>query len=126
MKSCMHFFEFKLQSHCMFCRLCFHLVSRAFTLHRKPQVFRVSNYRAFDIEQYGLYSLTFRALALRQREKKTKNKNTRKANARDVRLYYPYWQYTDLFIFRLVKERHAHYNYVLYDYKKFDPRRTLI
>ena len=25
-----------------------------------------------------------------------------KANARNVRLYYPYWQYTDLFIFRFV------------------------
>ena len=24
----------------------------------------------------------------------------RRANARNVRLYYPYWQYTDLFIFR--------------------------
>ena len=24
------------------------------------------------------------------------------ANARNVRLYYPYWQYTDLFIFRFV------------------------
>ena len=23
-------------------------------------------------------------------------------NARNVRLYYPYWQYTDLFIFRFV------------------------
>ena len=35
--------------------------------------------------QYGQYSLTFRALALRQREK-----------------YYPYRQYTDHFIFRFV------------------------
>ena len=26
----------------------------------------------------------------------------RRANARNVRLYYPYWQYTDLFIFRFV------------------------
>ena len=25
-----------------------------------------------------------------------------RANARNVRLYYPYWQYTDLFIFRFV------------------------
>ena len=25
----------------------------------------------------------------------------RRANARNVRLYYPYWQYTDLFIFRM-------------------------
>ena len=25
-----------------------------------------------------------------------------RANARKVRLYYPYWQYTDLFIFRFV------------------------
>ena len=25
----------------------------------------------------------------------------RRANARSVRLYYPYWQYTDLFIFRI-------------------------
>ena len=47
--------------------------------------------------QYGQYSLTFRALALRQRE--TENKW---ANARNVRPYYPYWQYTDLFIFRFV------------------------
>ena len=26
----------------------------------------------------------------------------RRANARNVRLYYPYWQYTNLFIFRFV------------------------
>ena len=26
------------------------------------------------------------------------------ANARNVRLYYPYWQYTDLFIFRFVSQ----------------------
>ena len=35
----------------------------------------------------------FRALALRQRET---------ANVRNVRLYYPYWQYTAFFIFRCV------------------------
>ena len=28
----------------------------------------------------------------------------RRANARNVRLYYPYWQYTDLFIFRFLKK----------------------
>ena len=27
-------------------------------------------------------------------------RNRRKANARNVKLHYPYWQYTDLFIFR--------------------------
>ena len=27
----------------------------------------------------------------------------RRANARNVRLYYPYWQYTDLFIFRFIR-----------------------
>ena len=42
-----------------------------------------------------VYSLTFRALALRQR-------GEGRANARNVRLYYPYWQYTNLFIFRFV------------------------
>ena len=32
---------------------------------------------------------------------KTKEKSrAREANARNVRLYYPYWQFTDLFIFR--------------------------
>ena len=39
--------------------------------------------------QYGENSLTFRALALRQRET---------ASARNVRLYYPYRLYTNLFI----------------------------
>ena len=38
--------------------------------------------------QYGQYSLTFRALALCQ---------TKTNASRNVRLYYPYWQYTDLF-----------------------------
>ena len=45
-------------------------------------------------------SLTFRALALRQRETVSL---WRRANARNVRLYYPYWQYTDLCRFRFVK-----------------------
>ena len=54
---------------------------------------------------YGLYSLTFRALALRQREtgfSLTKFLSDERANARNVRLYYSYWQYTDLFIFRFL------------------------
>ena len=31
-----------------------------------------------------------------------KNEINARANARNVRPYYPYWQYTDLFIFRFV------------------------
>ena len=44
--------------------------------------------------QYGYYSLTFRALA--------REKTGGRANARNVRLYYPYWQYTDLFMLRFL------------------------
>ena len=42
-----------------------------------------------------IYSLTFRALAL-------EHSPERRANARNVRLYYPYRQYTDHVIFRFV------------------------
>ena len=44
------FFEFKLQPHCMFCRLNFQWASPTFTWLRKPQVFRGSYYRALRIE----------------------------------------------------------------------------
>ena len=40
----------------------------------------------------------------------------RRANARNVRLYYPYWQYTILFIFRFV------YLYFVYAYAAHVPR----
>ena len=43
-------FEFKLQPHCILCRLSFQWASRTFTLHRKPQVFPVSYYLALHIE----------------------------------------------------------------------------
>ena len=33
---------------------------------------------------------------------KRKRETRQRANARNVRLYFPYWQYTDLFIFRFV------------------------
>ena len=32
---------------------------------------------------------------------------------RNVRLYYPYWQYTDLFIFRFVVKIHVHAVYCI-------------
>ena len=35
----------------------------------------------------------------------------RRANARNVRLYYPYWQYTDLFDLHLYSAYAAHYIY---------------
>ena len=34
-----------------------------------------------------------------------------RANARNVRLFYPYWQYTDLFIFRFVSKLHLYSTY---------------
>ena len=67
-------------------------------------------------------------MALRQREiekKKKKKKGWnfffislwRRANARNVRLYYLYWQYTDLFIFRFVSLYSAYA--ALYVYKDY-------
>ena len=46
---------------------------------------------------YAKRALTFQALALRQKE-------TFFSDTRNVRLYYPYRQYTNLLIFRFVSE----------------------
>ena len=52
--------------------------------------------------QYGQYSLTFRALALRQRETGENRFSLTKGQCSKRQTYYPYWQYTDHFIFRFV------------------------
>ena len=74
-------------------------------IHKKrPQtMFTNQNIKRSVYCQYGYYSLTFRALALRQRETGFSVSLWRRekpvslwqtANARNVRHYYPYWQYT--------------------------------
>ena len=60
-------------------------------------------------------------------------KMRRRANARNVRLYYPYWQYTDHFIFRFVTDCNHNYlqatrftNYFIYLHTSFLNRSIIL
>ena len=90
---------------CTFCRF-FAMVLYG---SKQPPLSSLSHWRCGFWQVFNVPNLSehvqctaFWALALRQRPRQGRFSLWRRGNARNVRLYYPYRQYTDLFIFRFV------------------------